>query len=88
MSLADLRLLRRDVLAGEARDTGKPDRSGIIELKRAVRLKARGYVDRFLEDLGAVANAFATLYNETSPEDRSPETVARVDALAHMPGGS
>lgn len=82
LSLANLRLLRRDVLAGEARVSGKPDRSAIVELKRAVRLKARGSIDRFLEDLGALANAFATLYNETDPENRSPETVARADALA------
>jgi site-specific DNA-cytosine methylase len=82
LSQADLRSLRRDVLAAEARDTGKPDRSALTELKRAVRQKARGYIDHFLKDLGGVANALADLYNETDPDDRSPETVARVDALA------
>lgn len=82
LSLTDLRLLRRDVLAAEAAASGKPDRSALTELKRAVRQKARGHIDRFLDELGHLANAFADLYNETSPEDRSPEAVARVDALA------
>lgn len=82
LSLADLRLLRRDVLAAEAAVSGKPDRSAVTDLKSAVRLKAREFVDRFLEGLGGLANDFTDLYNETSPEDRSPETVSRVDALA------
>lgn len=82
LSQADLRSLRRDILAAEARDSREPDRSAIIELKRAVRRMAQGYIDRFLEGLGGLANAFADLYNETTSEDRSPETVARVDALA------
>jgi len=82
LSRADLRSLRHDVLAGEARDSGKPDRSAITELMRAVRQKARSYIDRFLEDLAGLTRTFAALYNETTPEDRSPETVARVDALA------
>ncbi|WP_089175566.1 DNA (cytosine-5-)-methyltransferase [Bosea sp. AS-1] len=86
LSLADLRLLRRDVLAAEAAVSGKPDRSAVTELKSAVRLKAQEFIDRFLEGLGGLANAFADLYNETNPEDRSPETVARVDALAASAG--
>lgn len=82
LSLSDLRLLRRDVLAAEAAVSGRPDRSAVKELKSAVRLKAQEFIDRFLEGLGGLANAFADLYNETNPEDRSPETVARVGALA------
>lgn len=86
LSLSDLRLLRRDVLAAEAAVSGRPDRSAVTELKSAVRLKAQEFIDRFLEGLGGLANAFADLYNETNPEDRSPETVARVDALAASAG--
>ncbi|MGO4670744.1 DNA cytosine methyltransferase [Bosea sp. 2RAB26] len=82
LSLADLRLLRRDVLAGDARNSSQPDRTAINELKRVARLKAKDQVDRFILDLAGLANAFAALYNETTPEDCSAETLARVQALS------
>lgn len=82
LSLADLRLLRRDVLAGDARNSSQPDRSAVIELKRVARLKTKDQVDRFILDLTCLANAFAALYNETTPEDRSEETLVRIRALA------
>lgn len=54
LSLADLRLLRRDVLAGDARNSSQPDRSAVLELRRVAKLKAKDQVDRSAETLARV----------------------------------
>ncbi|MEF2074199.1 DNA cytosine methyltransferase [Consotaella aegiceratis] len=82
LSDIDLRALRQDVMAGEEVASGDRTTSAVIELRRAVRVRAEEHIQAFQRDLLALTNDFAALYNETSPDDRSQETQQRVEALA------